>query len=457
MQWDSRESLFRRVQTWLYGGRFLRRQPEPPNPFRGPGSKSLDGVAAALQPGALRRFAASHPRLMDWLIVAVYLLLRAGSVSAEWTINGQGTGEYAWLTGPVSASEAKAFHFGIGLGATAFGVLAIVLWRRRRPLTLMFVAVAADFLVWITAWPFALEGDSMLVFIAMFAVAQRVSARAAWVCCGLLAAELGATYLMGRIAAQDAIISAVVLMAINVIFVHLGNRGRYVASLVAEAKHLAVERDQRAQIAVADERARIAREMHDIVAHSLSVMITLTEGAAAQVKRHPEAAETAIVRASDAGRTALADMRRALAVLRGETETSTVPQPGSADLVSLVGSFRQAGLPVTLDVAAPLPDDAGLGLAIYRIVQESLTNTLRYAPGSADVTVRITADGPDVLVVAVDNRGGLTSVPEADWDGSGGGLVGMRQRVAVYGGTLEAGPVEDGWSVKATLHTGDNG
>jgi signal transduction histidine kinase len=110
-------------------------------------------------------------------------------------------------------------------------------------------------------------------------------------------------------------------------------------------------------------------------------------------------------------------------------------------------------LPVDLEVAAPLPQDAALGLTVYRVVQESLTNALRYAPNATRVHVRISEDQPGELAVTVTDNGGGPGPEAPQWDGSGGGLVGMRQRAAVYGGRLEAGPTDSGWSVRATFRT----
>jgi signal transduction histidine kinase len=144
-------------------------------------------------------------------------------------------------------------------------------------------------------------------------------------------------------------------------------------------------------------------------------------------------------------------MRRLLAVWR--TDSDLAPQPGVDQLVPLIDSFKRSGLPVRLELAAALPDDQALGLTVYRIVQESLTNVLRHAPGARWVRVKITEVGSDVYQVMIENgppsaAGG--GVPR--WEGSGQGLVGMAQRVAVFGGRLESGPTAvGGWRVMALL------
>jgi signal transduction histidine kinase len=242
------------------------------------------------------------------------------------------------------------------------------------------------------------------------------------------------------------------------------NRRLHVAALVDRANALAVEREQGAQLAAAAERARIAREMHDVVAHSLSVMIALADGAGAALDRAPDRAREALDELSGTGRAALADMRRVLGALRDpgaptDPGAPLDPQPGSLDLGRLVERFRTAGVPVRwTSTGPPLPPDAGLQLAVYRIVQESLTNVLRHAPGSARVEV-VVASAPGRVDVTVTDAGspaggsggagGAAGTGSAA--GSGRGLIGMRERAAVYGGRVEAGPHDGGWRVHAAL------
>src|SRR5690606_11832654 len=202
----------------------------------------------------------------------------------------------------------------------------------------------------------------------------------------------------------------------------------------------AAEANQRAlaEQAVADERRRIARELHDVVAHHVSVMGVLATGARRVLTRDPAAADEALTTIEETGRTALREMRRLLTVLRTEAEPAAelAPQPGLAGIEALVEQIREAGLPVTLRIngdEAPL--DPGVALTVYRIVQEALTNTLKHA-GEATARVRLDVDGSCLQLEVSDTGRG----PRPDGGRIGHGLLGMRERVALYGGTLRTGP-----------------
>ncbi|MER5883231.1 sensor histidine kinase [Streptomyces sp. NPDC001941] len=206
--------------------------------------------------------------------------------------------------------------------------------------------------------------------------------------------------------------------------------------------------------AVADERRRIARELHDIVAHHLTTMQLLSGGARANLERSPDAAREALVTLEDSGRTALREMRHLLDVLRAGDEPDEdgeprSPQPGIADLDRVVEDSRRSGLPTTLTTEGdPRTLPPSVALAVFRIVQESLTNARKYAGRGARVDVRIGYARDGVSVTVLDDGGGAER-PAAS--GSGYGLVGMRERVALHGGTLRAGPEDGGFRVRASL------
>jgi signal transduction histidine kinase len=211
------------------------------------------------------------------------------------------------------------------------------------------------------------------------------------------------------------------------------------------------EKDQ-AQRAILEERARIARELHDIVAHHMSVIAVRTETAPFRIPELPAAAKEDMAETSAIAREALSEMRRLLGVLRGaETNPELAPQPGIDRLDTLVAAVRGAGLAVDLEVTGgerPLPP--GVELSAYRIVQEALSNILRHAPGArATVTV---AYEPDRLRVRVHNDAPMVRTPRRQPSQPGQGIIGMRERAAMLGGELRAAPTqESGYLVEALL------
>jgi signal transduction histidine kinase len=199
-------------------------------------------------------------------------------------------------------------------------------------------------------------------------------------------------------------------------------------------------REERARLAVSDERARIARELHDVVGHSVSVMTVQASAARRLLRPQQEKEREALLVVEKTGREAMAEMRRMVGVLRRPEEAPALaPQPSLEQIETLVEHTREAGLPVDLRIEGkPVQLPPGVDLTAYRLVQEALTNTMKHArASSAEVVVRY-GDGDVELTISDDGVGG------ADGDSGGHGLVGMRERVSVYGGELEAGPRADG-------------
>ena len=309
-------------------------------------------------------------------------------------------------------------------------------------------------------------------------------------------------------------------------------------ALKARSARMALASEQTALLAAAEERSRIAREMHDVVAHSLAVMITMADGAAAAVERNPAMAKEALGMLAETGRSALADTRRLVGVLRDDPGASSAPSqtqpqdpaddsrgasrpdgpddapagpgtaaptrtpevrdlpvpefappgtvapiepsekiadlrrqatgrsadasrgdiplapaPEQADLTVLVSRFEAAGVPVTYTWnGTRLPEDKGLQLTLFRVAQEALTNVLRYAPTTHAVAVTVERHA-GTAVLTIDNEAAPGSKP---MHGSGKGLIGMRERAAVYGGTVQAGPTATGWRVRAVLRWDEN-
>ncbi|EXU62145.1 histidine kinase [Streptomyces sp. PRh5] len=223
-------------------------------------------------------------------------------------------------------------------------------------------------------------------------------------------------------------------------------RRAYYAQLEERAARLEKEREAQSKVAVAAERARIARELHDVVAHNVSVMVVQADGAAYVLDSSPDQARQALETISGTGRQALAEMRRLLGVLRtGEPgeENDYVPQPDVEQIDELVEQVRGAGLPVDFKVVgSPRQLPSGVELTAYRIVQEALTNTRKHGGPDVGASVRLTYfDDGLGLLVEDDGRGAQREMYEdGGADGSGHGLIGMRERVGMVGGTLDAGP-----------------
>lgn len=396
-------------------------------------------------PGVIRQFWARHPWLTDSLIAGLYFIPTLFVTLS--TFASVPTSPPPWI------QVAQIAAVGVA-GA------AILLLRRRHPWWFVIVA----WLVCLVVYPLG-SADAFPLLLALYALAVYGSTRAAWIGFGgSVAVATASSYIavwasrganlapFDADAPSSAVQLTVFLLIATLIGVTVGNRRRYLNALIDRAHDLARERDQQAQLATALERSRIAREMHDIVSHSLTVMVTLADGSAATAARDPERATEAMQHVAETGRAALADMRRMLGVLAGPAMASDAlaPQPGSNAIPELVESFRAAGLPVQLTTSGASVADPNLQLTMYRIVQEGLTNALRYAATAHRVDVSIEhADGV-VRVAVVDDA----DVASASGVGGGGnGLVGMRERVALYGGSLEAGPgAVRGWRLRAELH-----
>jgi signal transduction histidine kinase len=233
----------------------------------------------------------------------------------------------------------------------------------------------------------------------------------------------------------------------------VSTRRAYLAELRDRAQRLEREHDQTSALAVAVERARIAREMHDSVAHHLTVIVALSDGALAAVTRAPAQASEAIRAVSTTAREALAETRRLLGVLRtdGGLELRE-PLPGLSDLDGLFTRVRAAGLPVRYERSGPPGDTApGVQLVIFRLVQEALTNTMKHAGPGTSAAVRLRLAPGEVRVEVEDDGIGSAGVTRAP----GGGLTGMAERVTAFGGELTCGPRHPrGWRVTARLDPG---
>jgi signal transduction histidine kinase len=243
-----------------------------------------------------------------------------------------------------------------------------------------------------------------------------------------------------------------VFTAVAVAVDSVGSRLRSQRALDAQAERIEAERAQRA---VLEERARIARELHDVVAHHMSLIAVRAETAPYRLTGLSEPVRAEFGALSEVAREALAEMRRLLGVLRHDQPAALAPQPQLADLPTLVDAARQAGVSVELSAPPALGRvPPGVGVCAYRIVQESLSNVSQHAPGAA-VTVSVGHDAGAVLLRVANGPGGPAG-PSGSERGPGHGLTGMRERVALLGGSLSAGPAPDGgFVVSAVLPLGE--
>ncbi|WP_322920828.1 sensor histidine kinase [Nocardioides renjunii] len=379
--------------------------------------------------------------------------------------------EHPWRLGPRARLWFDRLLVGVvlvlgGVGHAAAGqpvaaLLTVVeavplLWRRRHPWP-VFLAVAGASVLQAAVEAEPIVGQ--LVFpVAVYSVARwsprwqsvtallvgyagAVVAAVRWIL-GFGAGELT----VANLAPYTVTISAIVTAAWALGFA-AQERERYVASLVARAEQAERMAEREVELAARDERSRIAREMHDVVAHGLSVIVIQADGARYAAAKDPGVAVGTLETISTAGREALTEMRRLLGLLR-DGDTGVAPQPGLGDVRHLVDEARAAGTRVEADLPAPVPEvPDGVALAAYRIVQEALTNVRKHAGPGATVRVRLAVGRAVEVEVRDDGRGAA-----ADTDGHGLGLVGMRERAAVHGGTLEAGPAAGGgFAVSARL------
>ena len=331
----------------------------------------------------------------------------------------------AWLDIWLGGDAAAHPLIGAAVAAVVTGSVAV---RRRHPAlvgTAVPVFAAANFAIWhgpqSLAYPIA--NACALYALTVWTPPRRFAIGFALVMVALLATSLASSPILPG-AVPFTVVTAVVMLLVRRV---IGDRER--RAEIAER-----ERDVAAREAVVEERARIARELHDVIAHHVS-MIVLQAGAERRVLGDANASTREVLETVEqTGRTALTEMRRLLGILRGDARESLAPQPGLDDVPVLVAHLREAGLPVELHVdGEPRELPIGIELSAYRIVQEALTNALKHAGDShATVHVHYGADALQ-LEIADDGTGGAARVPAG-----GHGLVGMRERVALYGGRFDA-------------------
>ncbi|WP_406451437.1 sensor histidine kinase [Streptomyces sp. NBC_00876] len=341
----------------------------------------------------------------------------------------------------------------IAIVPVVIGLCAVVALRRRAPEKMLLLAIAMGVVQLVFGVRPTVANFAMLVITFTVAtVGERWASRLALVCslCAATISQLRWPETEQPRSWAQTVFLVVVLTVPFVLAWVLGDsmrtRRAYFDQLEERAARLEREREAQSKVAVAAERARIARELHDVVAHNVSVMVVQADGAAYVMDAAPDQARQALETISSTGRQALAEMRRLLGVLRtGDTRESGeyVPQPDVEQIEDLIDQVRTSGLAVDFKVeGTPRPLPSGVELTAYRIVQEALTNTRKHGGPNAGASVRLVYfDDGLGLLVEDDGRGAAHELYEdGGADGAGHGMIGMRERVGMVGGTLDAGP-----------------
>ncbi|GAA2730922.1 sensor histidine kinase [Actinocorallia aurantiaca] len=386
----------------------------------------------------LRTWLGGHPQVPDSLVAALLIVLTLIDLAQDIAVPG----------------HAYTPHDAAGYTATIL-VIAVLAVRQRFPMGVLAVVLCGE--IFLSTGDYQPSGDLFALLIAVYTVAAHL--------------PLARSALAG-------LVSLIVLVVLTVqegsgtgFFSFLANFGlfagvwwlgrslrlrrSYLAELEDRAARLEKARFADARTARVEERSRIARELHDVVAHHVSVM-TVQAGAARRImERDPASAREAIETIEQVGRTTLSEMRRIVGVLRTERDLAAsaaelTPQPGTQDLTGLVEQLRETGLAVQLEVGGQPRDlSTGVDLAVYRLVQEALTNCLKHAGPHARAWVHLEYSDRDLTLEVADDGQGASEATCAD-PGPGHGLVGMRERVALYGGELRIGPrAGGGFEVRA--------
>jgi signal transduction histidine kinase len=365
-------------------------------------------------------------------------------------------GQYEAWTAPLFPASGAASPHVVGpraqLAASYLVVSLVLVARRRYPVGVLATMIAAAAVPVIASGTSQGFGQVLPFGLAIYTIGAHCPRRTSLRCLVALLAFI----VLGQVLdpsvdkATDTLgalpFLILLLLLPWVAGMYIRTRRLYVAELRARAERAEAEREERARAAVAEEQARIARELHDAVAHAISVMVVQAEAAEEMLSRDPERARLPIQRIQSVGRSGLDEMRRLLGVLRRDESAALAPQPSLSGIGALADEIRAVGLPV--DVAfdgVPRPLSTGIEISAYRIVQEALTNALKHARASR-VAVRI-AYGSRLELDVVDDGVGA-GAPST----GGHGIVGMRERVALYGGTLDVGPMAGkGFRVRATF------
>lgn len=396
-------------------------------------------------PGVIRRFWARHPIIADVLIALLCLTL---SLVPARMIAPYAPGDESAPT----ADAAPALVLQSVLISIVVIVACALLLRRRQWPVAAFVAAIAVSVSYLFA---SVAVGGPLLLVTSYSLAVYRSTRACWrglaialASLTIIAFALERTGVITLQTAANAVIGELVLGLIGALIgVNVGGRRRYIEAVIDRSRQLLVERDQQSLLAAAAERARIAREMHDVVSHSLTVIVALSEGAAATPDH--ERARVAATASAATARSALTEMRAMLGVLRDDDSPLPLAPPDPVQPHDTVASAQRAGYPVTLTVSGKADVSPAVAHAIARIVQEGVTNAMRHAPAATAISVRLDHT-PEAVLVEIVNDGVMGSA------GPGGfGLRGLSERAAHVHGRLHSGPIPGGrWSLRADLPNG---
>lgn len=346
----------------------------------------------------------------------------------------------------------------------SLGLTLPLLWRRTHPFAV--IVTMFPFAV-VNTWTGAFFQASMLLLLALFHVALRTRLRTLLWSYALTVQPFvvgGLRFPAEQGFDQNVVPTAMSLALAAAVGIAVRSRKEYLASLIERARQAEVERDQQLRLAASAERARIAREMHDIIGHNLSVITGLADGGRYAATKNPARAAEALAAIATTSRQALSELRRLLDVLRDEPEddpngkepappAELTPQPTLTDLDNLITGVRSAGLPVHTTIHGTPTLSPGRQLTVYRITQEALTNTLKHAGTGATAELVMSYEAAGAVSVTITDTSRSTPTSPSPSNG-GRGLPGMRERTALYNGTLETGPLphpERGWRVHLHL------
>ncbi len=389
----------------------------------------------------LRAFDRRRPRVWDAAVTGFWTV----AAVLDYTSGGWRNTAHDDVTAPDSLVLLMSLGFSLPL-----------LWRRTHPLAVLLLMTPISL---VNIWTGAVVQASLLQLVPVFQIVLRSSFRTVGAAALLFVVPvLSGGFRIPSSWGQEVASYVWGLVFVLLLGIAVRTRREYTEALVERAHRLEHERDQQARLAAVAERTRIAREMHHIIGHNLSVITGLADGGAYAARKNPERAGQALEAIGTTSRAALSELRRLLGVLREDhPDAERAPQPTLDELTPLIDRVRRAGLPVQLELnGEPTARSLtpGRQLTVYRVIQEALTNTLKHATGPTSATVTLTYSHTHLDARITDTGAGAGRTAETEEaPPAAQGIMGMRERAALYDGTLEAGPLPEhaGWQVQLRL------